>query len=51
MKASEAENVLRKRLGRSPEQLSARDGVAAMCSFYADERADGAAIGSDRDGS
>ncbi len=49
MKAAESESVFRKRLGRPAEQLSARDGIAAMCSFYADERADGAAIGSDRD--
>src|SRR5256885_17249654 len=49
MKAGESESVLRKRLGKSPGQLSAREGFAAMCSFYADERADGATIGSDRD--
>jgi len=49
MKAAEAESVLRKRVDRPVEQLTVRDGVAAMCGFYADERADGAAIGSDRD--
>jgi hypothetical protein len=49
MKAGESESKLRKRLGKSPEQLSAREGIAAMCGFYADERADGATIGSDRD--
>jgi hypothetical protein len=49
MKAADSEIVLRKRLGGSPEQLTARKGIAAMCSFYADERADGATIGSDRD--
>ncbi len=49
MKAAESEGVLRNRLGRPVEQLVPRDGIAAMCSFYAEERADGAAIGSDRD--
>src|SRR4051812_3159097 len=49
MKAAESENILRKRLGRPLAQLTARDGVAAMCSFYTDERADGAAIENDRD--
>jgi hypothetical protein len=49
MKATDSETALRKRLGGSLEQLTARKGIAAMCSFYADERADGAAIGSDRD--
>ena len=38
MKAAESEPVLRKRLGAPPEQLTARKGIAAMCSFYADER-------------
>ena len=49
MKAAEAQSEFRKRVGRPVEQLTVRDGVAAMCGFYADERADGAAIGSDRD--
>ena len=49
MKAAESENELRKTLGRPLEQLTPRAGIAAMCSFYADQRADGAAIGSDRD--
>jgi hypothetical protein len=49
MKAAESENELRKRLCRPLEQLTPRAGIAAMCSFYADQRADGAAIGSDRD--
>jgi hypothetical protein len=49
MKAGESEGVLRNRLGRPVEQLVPRDGIAAMCKFYAEERADGAAIGSDRD--
>jgi hypothetical protein len=49
MKAADSETALRKRLGASLEQLTARKGMAAMCSFYADERVDGAAIGSDRD--
>jgi|SRR4051794_6352184 hypothetical protein len=49
MKALESETVLRNRLGGSLDRLTARKGIAAMCSFYADERADGAAIGSDRD--
>ncbi len=49
MKAAESEGVLRKRLGRPPEQLTPRDAIAGMCSFYAEERADGAAIDHDRD--
>ena len=49
MKAADSETVLRKRLGGSLEQLTARKGLAAMCSFYADDRADGAAIENDRD--
>jgi hypothetical protein len=49
MKAAESESALRNRLGRSVEQLTPRDGIAAMCGFYADERVDGAAIESDRD--
>ena len=49
MKAAESENELRKSLGRPLEQLTPRAGIAAMCSFYAGQRADGAAIGSDRD--
>jgi hypothetical protein len=49
MKATDSETALRKKLGGPLEQLTARKGIAAMCSFYADERADGAAIGSDRD--
>src|SRR5712671_3880905 len=49
MKAAESEVVLRKRLGRPLAQLTARDGIAAMCSFYTDERADGAVIENDRD--
>jgi hypothetical protein len=36
-------------LGQPLAQLTARDGIAAMCSFYADERADGAVIENDRD--
>jgi hypothetical protein len=36
-------------LGRPLAQLTARNGIAAMCGFYADERADGAAIENDRD--
>jgi hypothetical protein len=49
MKAAESETALRKRLGRPLAQLTSRDGIAAMCGFYADERADGAAIENDRD--
>jgi hypothetical protein len=49
MKAADSETVLQKRIGGSLEQLTARKGIAAMCSFYADERADGAAIENDRD--
>jgi hypothetical protein len=49
MKAADSETALRKRLGGSLEQLTARKGITAMCSFYADERADGGTIGSDRD--
>jgi|SRR4051794_26055919 hypothetical protein len=49
MKAVESETLLRKRLGGSLEQLTPRKGIEAMCSFYAEERADGATIGSDRD--
>lgn len=49
MRAAESEIMLRKRLGQPLAQLTASDGIAAMCSFYADERTDGAAIGSDRD--
>jgi hypothetical protein len=49
MKATETEAALKKRLAKPVEQLTPRDGIAAMCSFYADERIDGAAIGSDRD--
>ena len=48
MKAAETEKELRKKLGPL-EQLTPRAGIAAMCSFYADQRVDGAAIGSDRD--
>ncbi len=49
MKAAESEDGLRKRLGCSVDQLTPRDGIAAMCDFYADERVDGAAIENDRD--
>jgi hypothetical protein len=49
MKAADSETALRKSLGGALEQLTARKGFAAMCSFYAGERADGATIGSDRD--
>src|SRR5262245_11624219 len=49
MKVAQSEDVLRKRLDRPVEQLTPRDGIAAMCSFYAEERVDSAAIGSDRD--
>jgi hypothetical protein len=49
MKAAESEVELRKRLGRPLAQLTAREGIAAMCGFYADERADGAVIENDRD--
>jgi hypothetical protein len=49
MKAAESEEVLRKRLGGSLEQLTVRKGIAAMSTFYADQRVDGATIGSDRD--
>src|SRR3954471_21997227 len=49
MKAADSETALRKRLAGPPEQLTARKGIAAMCSFYADERAEGAAIENDRD--
>jgi hypothetical protein len=49
MKAAESESELRKRLGGSLEQLTACKGIKAMCSFYADQRVDGATIDSDRD--
>jgi hypothetical protein len=49
MKAGELEAALRKRLGRPLDQLTPREGIAAMCSFYADERVDGAAVENDRD--
>jgi hypothetical protein len=49
MKATESEDRLRKRLSVPLAQLTPRDGIAAMFSFYADERADGAPIASDRD--
>ena len=49
MKAADIEAALQTRLAKPLSQLTPRDGVAAMCSFYADERIDGADIGSDRD--
>jgi hypothetical protein len=49
MKATDSESELRKKLGSSLDQLTARKGIAAMCSFYADQRVDGATIDSDRD--
>lgn len=49
MKATESDDMLRKRLHVPLAQLTPRDGIAAMSSFYADERVDGAAIASDRD--
>ncbi len=49
MKAAESEGVLRKRLGGSLEQLTVRKGIAAMSTFYADQRVDGTTISSDRD--
>ena len=49
MKAADSEVVLRKRLTRPLEQLTVRAGIDAMCAFYAEDPADGAAIGNDRD--
>ena len=49
MKAADSEIALRKRLGGPVEQLTPRNGFAAMSSFYADERVDGAAVENDRD--
>ena len=49
MKAAETEAALQKRIAKPLPQLTPRDGIAAMTSFYADERVDGADIGSDRD--
>ncbi len=49
IKATEAQSSLEKSLGRSVETLNARDGIAAMCDFYANVRVDGAAIENDRD--
>ena len=49
MKAGESENELRKRLDRPLEQVTVRDGIAAMCGFYADERVDGGSVENDRD--
>src|SRR5438045_999829 len=49
MKATETEVALQERIVKPLSQLSPREGIAVMCAFYADERVDGAAIGSDRD--
>jgi hypothetical protein len=49
MKATETEAALKKRLAKPVDQLTPRDGIVAMCSFYADVRVDGADISSDRD--
>ena len=49
MKAKEVEAALQKRFAKPLSQLTPREGVLAMCGFYADERIDGAEIGSDRD--
>ena len=49
MKAAESEAAFRKRIGRPLNQLTPREGIGAMCSFYADERVDGAAVENDRD--
>src|SRR4051794_25507874 len=42
MKPTESEGELRKRIGRTPEQLTPREAFKAMCDFYANQRADGA---------
>jgi hypothetical protein len=49
MKPEESEAVLRKRVGKPVEQLTPREAIAAMCDFYADERADGADLDEDGD--
>jgi hypothetical protein len=49
MNATETEGALKARLAQPLSQLTPRDGIAAMCSFYADMRIDGADISSDRD--
>lgn len=49
MKAAETEAALQKRIAKPLPQLTPRDGIAAMTSFYADERVEAADVGSDRD--
>ena len=49
MKTAETKAALQQKIAKPLGQLTARDGMAAMCGFYADERVDGADIGSDRD--
>ena len=49
MKATETEVALQKRIVKPLSQLTPREGIAAICAFYADERVDGAAIENDRD--
>src|SRR3982750_2345731 len=49
MKPDESESALRKRLGRPPEQLTPRAAIAAMCDFYAQQRAEGAELDQDGD--
>jgi hypothetical protein len=49
MKVTETEAALQTRITKPLAQLTPRDGIAAMTTFYADERIDGAEIGSGRD--
>ncbi len=49
IKVTETQSVLQSSLGKSASELTARDGIAAMCDFYTDMRVDGAAIENDRD--
>ena len=49
MKPEESEAVLRKRLGKPVEQLTPREVIAAMCDFYAQQRAEGADLDQDGD--
>ena len=49
MKPAESEGVLRKRMGKPAEQLTPREAIAAMCEFYAHQRAEGAELDQDGD--
>lgn len=49
MTPEESTDVLRKRLGKPVEQLMPREAIAAMCDFYAEQRAEGAELDEDGD--